>query len=90
MGELSKEDANSIGLQFVKTYVNENNLNVPTQQIEIFQTDRVGNKWVVYLTYLRKYTDEELINIQPWVAIYDNKKVKGYNFLLWGGENKPD
>jgi hypothetical protein len=92
-GKLSKEDVNTIALEYVKANADENNLDVYQNKLTIGQTDRIDklNKWVVYINYSESHDSNKLELFSPgWVSISDTKKILGYDFSLWGGEHNPE
>ena len=94
--ELSEEEAINNAVDFALTYVDENNLDIPNE-IEALYAERIdkmwNKRWVVYFKQnisAEDADDDKAIPHLLWVSISDNKQIKGYNFVHWGGGSKQD
>ncbi|MDQ0257552.1 hypothetical protein J2S74_005010 [Evansella vedderi] len=93
INNLSEDEAITIALEFAKTNAQENNLNIPSDELWFIQSDRIDkkNKWAVYIGYPEASNSDEIkLPSLAWVSVSYNKKVLGYDFTPWGGEYEAD
>jgi hypothetical protein len=91
--ELSEEEAINNAVDFALTYVDEKNLDIPNEIEAVYaeRIDKMWNKrWVVYFKQNIYADEDKVIPHLLWVSISDNKQIKGYNFVHWGGGSKQD